>query len=178
MTSPLNAEWCPSRSKQTDGVLAELKRARPARWPDLLEPSRGFHLVAAIAVMLLVALHLGRANQSVNLAWDANPEPDLAKYKVYWGLESGAPTESLDVGKVTAATVRHLDDGATYFFTVTAINEAGEESGPSNEVSHTTPSPPAKAPYAHRRERNRQRPLPSGQVGPCACQSTKSRRTI
>ena len=94
--------------------------------------------------MLLVALHLGRANQSVNLAWDANPEPDIAKYKVYWGLESGAPTESLDIGKVTAATVRHLDDGATYFFTVTAINKAGEESEPSNEVSTPTPSHPPR----------------------------------
>ena len=102
------------------------------------------HLTATVATMLLVALHLGRANQSVNLAWDANPEPDIAKYKVYWGLESGAPTESLDVGKVTAATVRHLDDGATYFFTVTAINEAGEESEPSNEVFYTTPSHPPR----------------------------------
>ena len=103
-----------------------------------------FHLTATVVAMLLVALHLGRASHSVKLAWDANSEPDLAKYRVYWGLESGTPTESLDVGTATAATIADLDDGTTYFFTVTAINEAGLESGPSNEVSHTTPSPPPK----------------------------------
>ena len=102
------------------------------------------HLTATVVTMLLVALHLGRANQSVNLAWDANPEPDIAKYKVYWGLESGTPTESLDVGKRNGCHCCHLDDGTTYFFTVTAINEAGEESEPSNEVSYTTPSQPPR----------------------------------
>jgi Divergent InlB B-repeat domain len=40
------------------------------------------------------------------------------------------------------ATVGNLKDGTTYFFTVTAINTAGLESEPSNEVSHTTPSRP------------------------------------
>ena len=47
-------------------------------------------------------------SQQRSLAWGANLEPDIAKYKVYWGLESGAPTESLDVGKVTAATIATL----------------------------------------------------------------------
>ena len=100
-----------------------------------------FHLTATVAAMLLVALHLGRASYEVKLAWNANPEPDVARYKVYWGLQSGSPTKSLDVGKVTAATVGNLNDGTTYFFTVTAIDAAGLESAPSNEVSHTTPSP-------------------------------------
>ena len=44
------------------------------------------HLTAAVAAMLLVALHLGHANYNVSLAWDVNPEPDIAKYKVYWGV--------------------------------------------------------------------------------------------
>jgi hypothetical protein len=57
---PLNAEWCPSRSKQTDGVLAELKRGRLLAGP-IARASRGFHLVAAIAVMLFVALDLRAA---------------------------------------------------------------------------------------------------------------------
>jgi Divergent InlB B-repeat domain/Fibronectin type III domain len=103
-----------------------------------------FHLTATVVAMLLVALHLGYASHSVNLAWNANSEPDLAKYRVYWGLESGTPTESKDVGTMPAATIADLDDGTTYFFTVTAINEAGLESEPSNEVSHTTPSQPTR----------------------------------
>ena len=102
------------------------------------------HLTAGVAAMLLVAFDLGRAKDNVDLAWDANPEPDIAKYKVYWGVESGSPTESLDVGKVTAATIADLNAGTTYFFTVTAINEGGLESEPSNEVSYTTPSQPPR----------------------------------
>ena len=102
------------------------------------------YLTAAVAAMLLVALQLGHANYNVKLAWDVNPEPDIAKYKIYWGLERGTPTESLDVGKVTAATIAELNAGTTYFFTVTAINEDGLESEPSNEVSYTTPSQPPR----------------------------------
>jgi hypothetical protein len=110
----------------------------------ILRPVYWSSLTAAIVAMLLVALHLARASYSVNLAWDANSEPDLARYKVYWGLQSGTPTESLDAGKLTTATVANLDAGTTYFFTVTAINEALLESGPSNEVSYTTPSQSAE----------------------------------
>jgi chitinase len=95
----------------------------------LLEPSRGFHLVAAIAVMLFVALDLRAATYSVRLAWDPNSEPDLAGYKVYWGEQSGAPNQSRNVGNVTTATLDNLNEGTTYFFTVTALNDSGSESG-------------------------------------------------
>jgi Fibronectin type III domain len=142
VTTPLNSEWSPSRSKHSDGVLAELKRVPLARWCDLLDPSRRFHLIAALAMMLFVALDLRAATYSVRLAWDANPEPDIAGYKVYWGQQSGAPNQSRSVGNVTTATLDNLNEGTTYFFTVTALDDTGLESGPSNEVSHTTPSPP------------------------------------
>jgi hypothetical protein len=39
-------------------------------------------------------------------------------------------------------TLDNLNEGTTYFFTVTALDDTGLESGPSNEVSHRTPSPP------------------------------------
>jgi Fibronectin type III domain/Divergent InlB B-repeat domain len=93
-------------------------------------------------MMLFVALDLRAATYSVRLAWDANPEPDIAGYKVYWGQQSGAPNQSRSVGNVTTATLDNLNEGTTYFFTVTALDDTGLESGPFNEVSHTTPSPP------------------------------------
>lgn len=90
--------------------------------------------------MLLTALSLCNAVQSVTLAWDPNSEPDIASYKVYYGTQSGSPSQSSDVGNVTTATIANLDEGTTYFFTVRAINTARLESGPSNEVSYTTPN--------------------------------------
>jgi Divergent InlB B-repeat domain/Fibronectin type III domain len=130
------------RSAQMKDLLPPISRHRIPAALVIPRAAYWFHLAAAVAAMLFIALHLGRASYSVNLAWDANPEPDIARYKVYWGLQSGTPTKSLEVGKVTTATVANLDEGTTYFFTVTAINAAGLESGPSNEVSYTTPSPP------------------------------------
>jgi List-Bact-rpt repeat protein/fibronectin type III domain protein len=93
--------------------------------------------------LLVASLSSGKAAQSATLAWDRNSEPNIAKYKLYYGTQSGSPSQSLDAGSVTSATVPNLNDGTTYFFRVTAINTAGLESQPSNEVSYTAPNPAA-----------------------------------
>ena len=121
---------------RTDRVLAELQRLPRGRWTDLLATSRRFHLIAAVAVMLFVTLDLRAATYSVRLEWDANSEPDIAEYKVYWGPQSGAPNQSRKVGNVTTATVDNLDDGTTYFFTVTAINEADRKAAVQRGFPH------------------------------------------
>jgi fibronectin type 3 domain-containing protein len=78
--------------------------------------------------------------------WDANPEPDIAGYKLYWGQTSRQYEQSVDVGRATTGTASPLNAGTTYYFAVTAHNTAGLESDPSNEVTVTVPSanqPPA-----------------------------------
>jgi len=82
---------------------------------------------------------VARAGSSVTLAWDADPDPDLAGYRVYSGTASGVYTQEEDVGNATTATVANLIAGATYFFAVTAYDIFGLESPPSNEVSAETP---------------------------------------
>ena len=72
---------------------------------------------------------------------DASPDPNIG-YKLHYGTTSGNPSQTEDVGKTTSATVSNLNDGTTYFFTVTAYNAAGE-SQPSNQVSYTTSAPPS-----------------------------------
>ena len=91
--------------------------------------------------LLVASLFQGMAAQSATLAWDRNSEPDIASYKLYYSTQSGGPSQSLDVGNVTTSTVSSLNDETTYFFTATAVNTAGIESQPSNEVSYTTPNP-------------------------------------
>ena len=97
-------------------------------------------LLSALVSLLIVSLPSSQAFQSVTLAWDANPESNIAGYLLHYGTTQGQPTENLEVGNTTTATVSKLADATTYFFTVTARNTSGLESGPSNEVSYTTPA--------------------------------------
>ena len=71
---------------------------------------------------------------TLTLAWDRNPEPDIAGYVVSYGTRSGSHTASVDVGNVTTSTIS-LTSGFRYFFTVQAYNTAGLWSTMSNEVS-------------------------------------------
>lgn len=80
------------------------------------------------------------AARNLSLVWDPNVETDLSHYVVYYGAASRDYTNSFNVGKVTNATVSGLLEDVTYFFAVTAVNEVGLESDPSEEVSHLFPS--------------------------------------
>ena len=72
----------------------------------------------------------------VTLAWDANSEPNIAGYKVYYGTASRVYNWYFDVGKVTTYSVTGLTDGSTYFFAATAYDTSGVESTYSSEVSY------------------------------------------
>ena len=91
-------------------------------------------LAAVLILLLVVLLPLSGSSQAlVTLAWDANSEPDLAGYKIYWGDASGDYNQSLDVGNVTQA-----DAPIVYgqYIAVTAYDNEDpvNESGYSNEV--------------------------------------------
>ena len=77
------------------------------------------------------AAHAGE----VNLAWDSNAEPDLAGYRVYYGLGSRTYDKVMEVGSSTSCVVTGLEQGRTYYFAATAVNAANIESDFSNEVS-------------------------------------------
>lgn len=77
---------------------------------------------------------------------DGSPLTDLAGYRLYWGASPAAYTEHLDLGLPSctgggtqsrcAYTLTGLPAG-TWYFTVTAYNDAGDESLFSNEVTTT-----------------------------------------
>lgn len=94
----------------------------------------------ALALAGLTALQPSAlADQTVTLAWDPSPDPDIAGYNVYYGPGRGTYTNHVSVGNVTKATISGLLEGATYFFVVTSYNTSGLESDPSNEISYTVP---------------------------------------
>ncbi len=94
--------------------------------------------LGGIFSLLTIWLSLGHAAQSVTLAWDPSSDPNLAGFKVHFRAIAGSPRQSLNVGKTTTTKVSNLSDGTTYYFTVTAYDNWGHESGPSNEVSYKT----------------------------------------
>ena len=66
---------------------------------------------------------------------------------MYSGTTSGVYTQTSEVGTATAASVSNLIVGQTYYFAVTAYNNGGVESKPSNEVSVVAGSaPPSPTP--------------------------------
>ncbi len=94
----------------------------------------------AVAAIFSFATGAFAETRSVTLSWDPNTEPDIAGYKVYWGTSSGVYSQFSDVSQTTAS-VSDLTVGVRYYFAVTAYNEAGLESGYSEEVSAIVPSP-------------------------------------
>ena len=74
---------------------------------------------------------------SVTLTWDPNTDGDLAGYKIYQATASGAYGAVL--GTVPTGTVTYqatgLSANTTYYFVITAYDDAGNESSFSNEVS-------------------------------------------
>jgi hypothetical protein len=77
----------------------------------------------------------------VNLEWEANTQPDLDHYVVYWGTESGSYNDnSKKYGHYIGAdeityTVTSLVEGTTYYFAIKAFDNRGRPSEYSNEVS-------------------------------------------
>jgi len=78
---------------------------------------------------------------AVTLAWDANPEPNIAGYKLSYGTVAGVYPNVINVGLIPEASVTGLVDGTNYFFTVSAINTVGVQSLNSNEISYVAASP-------------------------------------
>ena len=71
----------------------------------------------------------------VTLSWDANTEPDLAGYMIYYGFATRAYDYVVNVGDQTTFTLSGLEDGHTYYFAVTAYDAEDLESDFSNEVT-------------------------------------------
>jgi len=78
---------------------------------------------------------------SVMVSWDPNPEPDIALYRVYVGIQSmeegNPPLVGYTVAEGHGFVVEGLEYRTEYFFVATAVNFEGVESGYSNEVRHT-----------------------------------------
>jgi len=95
------------------------------------------------SILLLGSILAASATQSVTLAWDPSPEPEVVGYRLYWGGASRIYDGFLEVAApTTQATIPGLEPGTTYFFAVTAFTDEGLESEYSAEVVYTTSGEP------------------------------------
>src|SRR2546426_6101220 len=104
----------------------------------------GFALQLPARILLLViALLLGTASSlhaaTATAMWDPNPEPDIAGYKLSYGILPGTYTTTVDVGNVTTWTITTLTAGLRYYFVVQAYNTSALTSVVSAEVFYDAP---------------------------------------
>jgi fibronectin type 3 domain-containing protein len=102
---------------------------------------RRFFLSSVLSLLVfLLFFWIGSAHSAqITLAWDANTEPELAGYKIYYGLLSDQYSSSVDAGNRTSYTLSNLPDGKTYYFAATAYDRDGNESDFSNEAVLNAP---------------------------------------
>ncbi len=100
--------------------------------------NKNFLALVFVFLISLVSLSLTQnaLAGSATVSWNANTEPDLAGYRIYYGTSprsgtcpTGGYPSVVNVGNVTTYTFNNLTDGATYYFSVTAYDNAT----PANE---------------------------------------------
>jgi hypothetical protein len=81
----------------------------------------------------------------VDLSWSINLETDLAGYRVYRSEQEGTQGELLtkEVLPTPAYRDTSVHNGQTYWYRVTAVDEAGNESAPSQPIAVEVEQPPS-----------------------------------
>ena len=92
--------------------------------------------IYVIFLFLMIAIPPLAYGAIVRISWEGSTEPGVAGYSVYYGTSSMTYTQSLDVGScINSIEIGDLDEGYTYYFSVTAYDSGGNESTYSEEVS-------------------------------------------
>jgi hypothetical protein len=95
--------------------------------------------LAATCLWVLMAAPVGAA--TVTIAWDANPEPDVAGYQVCASTQPGVcNTTPASIGNRLSWTFAGLADNFQYYFMVRA--QSATAFGPWAQITHATPALP------------------------------------
>ena len=110
----------------------------------------GFIPLFSIFLSMFLLICIGPASTQglaaqVTLAWDANTDPSVAGYKLYYGYASRTYSTPVNVGKVTQYTLTGIQEGKNCYFAVTAYDASGNESAFSTELECFTLVPASVA---------------------------------
>jgi fibronectin type 3 domain-containing protein len=105
---------------------------------DIFPPAAPQGLVAAVVPGATPSAFV------VDLSWSINLETDLAGYRVYRSEQEGARGQLItpDLLPVPAVRDGSVALGHRYWYTVTAVDRAGNESASSNPVAVDITQPP------------------------------------
>lgn len=110
-------------------------------------PAGGFRAKTTWGLLVSLAFlgqSLAATLPPIELAWNKNPERNIAGYELRYGTTPGEYPEKINAGKDTRVTVKGLKEGVTYYFVVVARNKAGRTSPKSEVVTYrrNAPAPP------------------------------------
>ncbi len=134
-TAPAYGEWFYRvYARDEAGNLSPASNESSALAPDRLAPVAPSGLIASAG------------DGEVTLIWSGGPEGDLAAYRIY--ADDVSPPVTLADSTVagdTTSVVTGLANGTTYFFAVTAVDSAGNESEAPSPIP-ATPNDGTSAP--------------------------------
>ena len=88
------------------------------------------------AVLLLGYARSASAQETVSLAWDPSPDPEVTGYMLSWGTRVGQYPNSVDVGAQLTWTLTGLSRHQRYYFIVQAYNAERTLSEPTSPVEN------------------------------------------
>ncbi len=72
---------------------------------------------------------------TITISWQANDEPDISGYRIYYGDRSRNYHSVIEVGNKTQHVLTDVQEDQPIFFALTAVDTAGNESPFSKEAS-------------------------------------------
>ena len=106
---------------------------------------------ASWLAMLALTMLLGRlaeGSQTLTLAWNPSQAANVAGYDIYYGNDGTNFQYIIDAGTNTSYEISGLQEGHTNTFAVTAYDDLGIDSAPSNLISYIVPGLLTVAPIA------------------------------
>ena len=82
--------------------------------------------VIILVVVLWTACLCGAHAAEVDLTWDANPEPDIAGYRVYQSIDMGANWTMVADTNATTVNLSDIPDTGLILFRVSAYDNQDE----------------------------------------------------
>jgi hypothetical protein len=143
-------EWIPVRNN--DEIDTELSGGRYYQWKAELYGTGGLFSPSLLSLKIMIEFNLPPLpptvlkaeplNGGVKLSWIGNKEDDIQGYSVYYGTSTrfyfgkGANRgdSPLFVGNTESVDIMGLKNEQVYFFSLTAVDEADQESGFSREL--------------------------------------------